>query len=64
MKEANPNAEVHFTSKSPLISHSTCSSLKYTGLLCPPLPIILVVSFLPFSASLTKLISPPRAIVD
>lgn len=64
MKEANPNAEVHFTSKSSLISHSTCSSLKYTGLLCPPLPIILVVSFLPFSASLTKLISPPRAIVD
>lgn len=64
MKEANANVEIHFTSKFPLMSHLTCSSLQYTGHLCPPLPTILVVSFLPFSACLTKPISPPRAIVD
>lgn len=30
MKEANANAEIHFTSKFPLMSHLTCSSLQYT----------------------------------
>lgn len=62
MKEANANAEIHFTSKFPLMSQ-LAAAFSIPGHLCPPLPTILV-SFLPFSACLTKPISPPRAIVD